>query len=130
MATARVHPREGQPAPPELLGDVPPAGHGARAERPDPSRPSQRVRFDTSGHRRSSFQGSFSTDGDGAPGNGRDIGGVKVITEHGWFRARPSDTEAVYGLYAERFKGSDDLLRMQAEARAAIGKIFRTMVTR
>ena len=88
------------------------------------------MRFDTSGHRRSSFQGSFSTDGDGAPGNGRGIGGVKVITEHGWFRARPSDTEAVYGLYAERFKGSDDLLRMQAEARAAIGKIFRTMVTR
>lgn len=30
-----------------------------------------------------------------APGNGSPIGGLKVITEYGWFAVRPSGTEAV-----------------------------------
>ncbi len=55
-----------------------------------------------------------------APGNKRPIGGIKVITEHGWFAARPSGTEAVYKLYAESFKGQAHLRRIQDEARAMI----------
>ena len=40
-----------------------------------------------------------------APGNGAPIGGLKVVTAHGWFAARPSGTEEVYKLYAESFRG-------------------------
>jgi phosphoglucomutase len=51
-----------------------------------------------------------------APGNGAPIGGVKVITEHGWFAARPSGTEDVYKTYAESFLGPEHLERILAEA--------------
>ena len=40
-----------------------------------------------------------------APGNGAAIGGLKVVTELGWFAARPSGTEDVYKIYAESFRG-------------------------
>lgn len=56
-----------------------------------------------------------------APGNGAPIGGLKVVTAHGWFAARPSGTEAVYKLYAESFRGADHLRRIQEEAQALIG---------
>lgn len=60
-----------------------------------------------------------------APGNGAPIGGLKVTTEHGWFAARPSGTEAVYKLYAESFRGEAHLERLLEEAqelvRAALG---------
>ncbi|MFO0705462.1 MAG: phosphoglucomutase (alpha-D-glucose-1,6-bisphosphate-dependent) [Nitrospira sp.] len=55
-----------------------------------------------------------------APGNGASIGGLKVVTEHGWFAARPSGTEDVYKLYAESFKGAAHLRRIQDEARTLI----------
>jgi phosphoglucomutase len=41
-----------------------------------------------------------------APGNDAPIGGLKVVTEKGWFAARPSGTEEVYKLYAESYVGS------------------------
>jgi len=40
-----------------------------------------------------------------APGNGAPIDGLKVLTEHGWFAARPSGTEEIYKIYAESFNG-------------------------
>jgi phosphoglucomutase len=55
-----------------------------------------------------------------APGNGAPIGGLKVVTEHGWFAARPSGTEDVYKLYAESFLGDDHLERIIGEARQII----------
>lgn len=55
-----------------------------------------------------------------APGNGASIGGLKVVTENGWFAARPSGTEDVYKLYAESFKGKEHLTRIQEEAQALI----------
>jgi phosphoglucomutase len=61
-----------------------------------------------------------------APGNGASIGGLKVVTAHGWFAARPSGTEAVYKLYAESFRGRDHLRRIQDEAQA----IIRAALTR
>lgn len=56
-----------------------------------------------------------------APGNGAAIGGLKVVTEQGWFAARPSGTEDVYKLYAESFRGKDHLKQIQEEAQALIG---------
>ncbi len=52
-----------------------------------------------------------------APGNGAAIGGLKVVTENGWFAARPSGTENIYKIYAESFKGPEHLQRIQQEAR-------------
>jgi phosphoglucomutase len=57
-----------------------------------------------------------------APGNGASIGGLKVVTDHGWFAARPSGTEDVYKLYAESFRGKDHLRRIQEEAQSLIAK--------
>jgi phosphoglucomutase len=58
-----------------------------------------------------------------APGNNAPIGGLKVITPSGWFAARPSGTEDVYKLYAESFRGSDHLRRIQEEAQAVIRSV-------
>jgi phosphoglucomutase len=55
-----------------------------------------------------------------APGDGAPLGGLKVSTANGWFAARPSGTEAVYKLYAESFRGSEHLKRIQTEAQALI----------
>ena len=57
-----------------------------------------------------------------APGNGAAIGGLKVVTDNGWFAARPSGTEDVYKLYAESFRGHEHLRRIQAEAQALISR--------
>ena len=51
-----------------------------------------------------------------APGNGAGIGGLKVVTENGWFAARPSGTEAIYKIYAESFLGEAHLERILEEA--------------
>jgi phosphoglucomutase len=59
-----------------------------------------------------------------APGNGSPIGGIKVITENGWFAARPSGTEPVYKLYAESFRGIEHLRQIQQEAQALIGRVL------
>ncbi len=59
-----------------------------------------------------------------APGDGRPIGGIKVVAEHGWFAARPSGTEAVYKLYAESFKGRAHLRQIQEEAKAALRRVL------
>ncbi|MBQ4334837.1 MAG: phosphoglucomutase (alpha-D-glucose-1,6-bisphosphate-dependent) [Myxococcaceae bacterium] len=60
-----------------------------------------------------------------APGNGAAIGGLKVVTENGWFAARPSGTEDVYKIYAESFKGAAHLSQLQEEAKAMVSAAFR-----
>jgi phosphoglucomutase len=55
-----------------------------------------------------------------APGNGAAIGGLKVVSETGWFAARPSGTEDVYKVYAESFRGPDVLGRIIADAQAIV----------
>jgi phosphoglucomutase len=57
-----------------------------------------------------------------APGNGGPIGGIKVMTEHGWFAARPSGTEDIYKIYAESFRGKDHLRQIQTEAQAVVAE--------
>src|SRR5580700_450732 len=59
-----------------------------------------------------------------APGNGEPLGGIKVVTESGWFAARPSGTEDVYKLYAESFRGPGHLARIQAEAREVLAGVL------
>jgi len=55
-----------------------------------------------------------------APGNGAAIGGLKVATANGWFAARPSGTEDIYKIYAESFKDTEHLRRIQTEAREIV----------
>ena len=59
-----------------------------------------------------------------APGNGSAIGGLKVMTENGWFAARPSGTEDVYKIYAESFLSELHLKRIQEEAQVLITKVL------
>ncbi len=60
-----------------------------------------------------------------APGNRAAIGGLKVVTDNGWFAARPSGTEEIYKIYAESFQGADHLKRIQEEAQALIAGVFK-----
>jgi phosphoglucomutase len=55
-----------------------------------------------------------------APSNNAAIGGLKVVTENGWFAARPSGTENIYKVYAESFKGAEHLKAIQNEAQAIV----------
>jgi phosphoglucomutase len=55
-----------------------------------------------------------------APGNDAPIGGLKVVTDYGWFAARPSGTENVAKVYAESFRGEDHLARLIDEAQALV----------
>jgi phosphoglucomutase len=59
-----------------------------------------------------------------APCNQAALGGLKVITDSGWFAARPSGTEDVYKIYAESFKGPAHLAAIQEEARQIVGQVF------
>jgi phosphoglucomutase len=60
-----------------------------------------------------------------APGNDAPLGGLKVVTENGWFAARPSGTEDIYKIYAESFKGAEHLHLIQAEAQEIVGAAFK-----
>jgi phosphoglucomutase len=64
-----------------------------------------------------------------APGNGEPIGGLKVITDEGWFAVRPSGTEDVYKLYAESFRDRAHLERIQTEAQALVTRLFAQVST-
>ncbi|MCY1083233.1 phosphoglucomutase (alpha-D-glucose-1,6-bisphosphate-dependent) [Archangium lansingense] len=59
-----------------------------------------------------------------APGNNADIGGLKVVTENGWFAARPSGTEDVYKIYAESFRDAKHLESIVDEARQIVSDAF------
>jgi phosphoglucomutase len=55
-----------------------------------------------------------------APGNNAPLGGLKVVTDSGWFAARPSGTEDVYKVYAESFRGPEHLAEIQTEAQRVV----------
>jgi phosphoglucomutase len=61
-----------------------------------------------------------------APGNGKPIGGVKAVTDSGWFAARPSGTEEIYKIYAESFRGKDHLRQIVEEAQAVVTAALAT----
>jgi phosphoglucomutase len=60
-----------------------------------------------------------------APGNHAPIGGVKVITENGWFAARPSGTEDIYKIYAESFLSKDHLEKIIVEAQTIVNAVLQ-----
>ncbi|MBP9902547.1 MAG: alpha-D-glucose phosphate-specific phosphoglucomutase [Verrucomicrobia subdivision 3 bacterium] len=60
-----------------------------------------------------------------APGNNADIGGLKVVTQNGWFAARPSGTENIYKVYAESFKGAAPLDQIIDEAQQIVTAALR-----
>jgi phosphoglucomutase len=57
---------------------------------------------------------------DKAPGNGAAIGGIKVVSEGGWFAARPSGTEDIYKIYAESFRDEGHLQCIFSEAQQIV----------
>jgi phosphoglucomutase len=57
-----------------------------------------------------------------APGNGADIGGLKVVAADGWFAARPSGTENIYKIYAESFKDEAHLKAIVSEAQEIVNQ--------
>jgi phosphoglucomutase len=61
-----------------------------------------------------------------SPEGNAPIGGLKVVTENGWFAARPSGTEDVYKIYAESFRGKEHLTQIQTEAQTIVNEAFRT----
>jgi phosphoglucomutase len=60
-----------------------------------------------------------------APGNGAAIGGLKVVTESGWFAARPSGTENIYKIYAESFQDEAHLEAIVSEAQQIVNNALR-----
>jgi phosphoglucomutase len=55
-----------------------------------------------------------------ATGNNAPLGGLKVVTECGWFAARPSGTEDIYKLYAESFHSQEHLDQIVSEAQQVV----------
>jgi phosphoglucomutase len=55
-----------------------------------------------------------------APGNNAAVGGLKVVTDKGWFAARPSGTENIYKIYAESFQDEAHLQAIVGEARQIV----------
>jgi phosphoglucomutase len=60
-----------------------------------------------------------------APGDGAPIGGLKVTTADAWFAIRPSGTEEIYKIYAESFKGQDQLDRIVQEAQTLVDGLLK-----
>lgn len=61
-----------------------------------------------------------------APGNQAAFGGLKVVTENGWFAVRPSGTEPVYKVYAESLKSAEHLAAIHLEAKNMLHDLLAT----
>ena len=59
-----------------------------------------------------------------APGDNAPIGGVKVSAAGGWFAARPSDTEDIYKIYADSFRGAPQLQQILKEPQASADAVI------
>jgi len=59
-----------------------------------------------------------------APGNGADIGGLKVAAPNGWFAVRPSGTEDLCKIYAESLRSEAHLKKIQEEALQIVQSVF------
>lgn len=60
-----------------------------------------------------------------APGNGAEIGGLKISTDAGWFAARPSGTEMAYKIYGESFKSEEHLEQILTEAQQIVNEALK-----
>jgi phosphoglucomutase len=57
-----------------------------------------------------------------APGNDRELGGLKVVAKNGWFAARPSGTEDIYKIYAESFRDEAHLAELVKDAKGIVAR--------
>ncbi len=60
-----------------------------------------------------------------APGNGASISGLKVMTDNGWFAARPSGTEDAYKIYCESFLGEEHRKQIEKEAVEIVSEVLK-----
>jgi len=60
-----------------------------------------------------------------APGNNAEIGGLKVVSQNGWFAVRPSGTEDLCKIYAESMRSEEHLKQIQDEAWQILQAVFR-----
>jgi phosphoglucomutase len=60
-----------------------------------------------------------------APGNNQAIGGLKVMTDNGWFAARPSGTEDAYKIYCESFLGEEHRKQIEKEAVEIVSEVLK-----
>jgi phosphoglucomutase len=51
---------------------------------------------------------------------------LKVVSQSGWFAARPSGTENVYKIYAESFKSEQHLQQIVEEAEKIVNQALGT----
>ncbi|STN25917.1 phosphoglucomutase [Escherichia coli] len=69
----------------------------------------------------------------GAPdccsGQRASIGGLKVMTDNGWFAARPSGTEDAYKIYCESFLGEEHRKQIEKEAVEIVSEVLKTRNT-
>jgi phosphoglucomutase len=61
-----------------------------------------------------------------APANDKSFGGVKIVSDNGWFAARPSGTESIYKIYAESFRDQAHLDSIFAEAQEIVSLALAT----
>ena len=59
-----------------------------------------------------------------APGNGAEIGGLKVAARSGWFAVRPSGTEDLCKIYAESLQSEEHLKKVQNQAWQIVQSVF------
>jgi phosphoglucomutase len=59
-----------------------------------------------------------------APGNGAEVGGLKVVARNGWFAVRPSGTEDLCKIYAESLRSEGHLKQIQDEALQIAESVF------
>jgi phosphoglucomutase len=64
-----------------------------------------------------------------APGDGKPIGGFKLVARNGWFAARPSGTEDIYKIYAESFSNKLHLQQIEAQAQKIVTGLMVRSVT-
>jgi phosphoglucomutase len=60
-----------------------------------------------------------------APANDAEIGGLKVVSQNGWFAARPSGTEDICKIYEESPRGDDHLQRILEEATVIVNAAYK-----
>jgi phosphoglucomutase len=63
-----------------------------------------------------------------ASGNNTDIGGLKVVSQNGWFAVRPSGTEDLCKIYAESMRSEKHLELIQEEAWQIMQSVFAKVV--
>ncbi len=57
---------------------------------------------------------------DKAPSVGAAFGGIKVMSDGGWFAARPSGTEDIYKIYGESYRSRDHLQQILSDAQTIV----------